>query len=79
MQRGAGSRGVSGMVFRGGGGAGGGGGPRPPWMERGGPGGARPMGMPGFPPPVRGMKHRGGPFRGAAVFRGRGRGGGSGW
>lgn len=52
------------------------GGPRPPWMDRGGahrsmiPGG-------GFPSPsMRGMKSRGSPFRGAAGYRGRGRGGG---
>ena len=61
-----------GAIFRGGGGGpGSGGGPRPPWIDRGGPG-PRPMTMTGFP------RSRGGPFRGASVFRGRGRGG-SGW
>ncbi|XP_058790211.1 uncharacterized protein LOC131663689 isoform X2 [Phymastichus coffea] len=75
MQRGGGNgRGIgTGGPFRGAGG------PRPPWMDRGGPGPRPPMLMSGFPPgcpPTRGMKPRGGPFRGGpAGFRGRGRGG----
>lgn len=77
MQRG-GNRGGSGGMFRGNGG------PRPPWMDRSGPG-PRPMMLGGggaFPspgPPMRGMKSRGSPFRGATTYRGRGRGNGTGW
>lgn len=77
MQRGGGgNRGGGGGMFRGNGG------PRPPWMDRSGPGHRSMMLGGGFPSPgspMRGMKSRGSPFRGAAGYRGRGRGGGSGW
>ncbi|KAL7303317.1 hypothetical protein TKK_0004507 [Trichogramma kaykai] len=72
-------RGRGNPVFRGSGAPGGS--PRPPWMDRGGHQRQMPMGnfqptSPGSNLGPRGMKpHRGSPFRGGNMYRGRGRGG----